>query len=435
MLKQLRRRLTILCACITGVILCVMAIVSLAVSESQLSEQSQLAFQNNISTVTLRMQMEDMLDWAWLSQTETANGLLLHIEENNRPLLFTGAPVADVSRETLVRLAQETARSQYDIDVGLRPATALETQQAVFQLNSETGEKYRAAVVVLRTREGFKSLTVLKDMHDEQVRVLVLRAVFTGIVLSGIILLMGFSWWFSGRATRPVAESQQRQSEFIAAASHELRAPLAVIRASASALGYEVNGEPHRFVEAIDRECVRTGRLVDDLLTLANVDAKSWSIVRQPVEIDALLRETQEDFAPMAEEKGQTLAVELPGNGLPLFAGDEQRLKQTLTILLDNALRYTPEGGKILLKAGRHGRGVRVQVIDNGPGITDEHKAHVFDRFYREDKSRTQKEHYGLGLSIAWELVRLHGGKISLQNTDGGGLTVTISLPLREPKA
>jgi len=434
MLKQLRRRLTFVCACITGVILCVMAVASLAVSETQLAEQAQLAFQNNVSTVTLRMQMQEVLDWAWLSQTETANGLLIHIEENNRPHLFSGTVAAATPRETLV-VARETAKKQYDVDAGLRPPTALESRQAIFRITGETGEKYRAAVVVLRTGQGFISITLLKDMQEEQVRVLVLRIVFAGIVFSGILLLMGFSWWFSGKATRPVAESQQRQSEFIAAASHELRAPLAVIRASASALKYEVSGEPHRFVDAIDRECVRTCRLVDDLLTLASVDAKSWSIVRQPIEIDAMLRETREDFAPMAEQKGQTLTVELPGNGLPLFTGDEQRLKQTLAILLDNALRYTPEGGKILLKAGRHGRGIRIQVIDNGPGIAGEHKAHVFDRFYREDKSRTQKEHYGLGLSIAWELVRLHGGKISLQDMDGEGLTVTIDLPLREPKA
>jgi len=433
MLRQLRRRLTVLCAGITGVILCVMAVVSLAVSEAQLDRQSRLAFQNHIGTVTLRMQMEEVLDWAWLSQTEAANGLVLHIEENNRPLLFSSVANA-AARETLVRLAEGTAKDSYGVDAGRRPATALETRQADFQLTGEAGERYRAAVVVLRTGEGFKSLTVLKDMRDEQVSVLVLRAIFTGIVLLGIMLLMGFSWWFSGRATRPVAESRQRQSEFIAAASHELRAPLAVIRASASALGYEVTGKPSRFVEAIDRECARTGRLVDDLLILANVDAKNWSIIRQPVEIDALLRETREDFAPVAEKNRQTLTVELPGNGLPLFAGDEQRLKQAMAILLDNALRYTPEGGRILLRAQRRPRGICVQVIDNGPGVADEHKAHVFDRFYREDKSRTRKEHYGLGLSIAWELIRLHNGKISLQDTDGGGLTVTIDLPLRDQK-
>lgn len=434
MLKQLRRRLTLLCACITGTILCVMAVISLAVSETQLARQAQLAFQNNIGAVTLRMQMEEVLDWAWLSQAEASNGLLLHIEENGRPLLFPGALTTLTPREKLVRLAQETARSRHDVDAGLRPATALDIKQAVFLLNGDEGKKYRAAVAVLRSREGLKSLTVLEDMREEQVSVLALRAVFGGIVVIGTLLLIGFSWWFSERATRPVAESQKRQSEFIAAASHELRAPLAVIRASGAALGYEVTGELHRFVEAIDRECLRTGRLVDDLLTLASVDARSWSIVRQPVEIDALLREAREDFTPMAEKKGQSLALGLPGNGLPLLVGDEQRLKQMLAILLDNALRYTPEGGSILLQAQRRGRGVRIQVTDTGPGIADEHKAHAFERFYREDKSRTQKEHYGLGLSIARELVRLHGGKISLQDTEGGGLTVTIDFPLLEPK-
>lgn len=433
MLKQLRRRLTLLCACITGVILCVMAFISLMVSEAEIAGQARLAFQNNFSTIAVRIQSEDVLDWAWLAQTED-NRLIIHIEENKHPLLFAGAWYSLTPRDTLVNLAQETAKTRYDVDVGLRPQTALMTQQAVFGVNGDYGEKYRAAVAVLRTPRGFKSLTLLEDTRNERTRIFVLRGIFAAIILSGVTLLIVFSWWFSGRATRPVAESQQRQSEFVAAASHELRAPLAVIRASASALGYGVADETRRFVEAIDRECVRTGRLVDDLLILASVDAKSWSIVCQPVEIDALLREMKEDFAPMAEKKRQSLTVELPVNGLPLLTGDEQRLKQTLAILLDNALQYTQEGGRVLLRGARHGRGIRIQVIDNGPGIANEHKAHVFGRFYRVDKSRTQKENYGLGFSIAQELVRLHSGKIFLQDTEGGGLTVIIDIPLRETR-
>ena len=386
MLKQLRRSLTFLCACITGIILCVMAVVSLAVSETQLAHQGQLTFQNSISTITLRMQMEEVLDWAWLYQTEADGGLLIHVEDNTHPLLFAGSWTPATPREKLVKLAQEVARNQHKVDASLRPATALQTRQATFQLSGDSGEKYRAAVVLLRTQQGFKSLTLLEDMREAQTRVYFLRAIFAGIVLAGILLLIGFSWWFSGRATRPIAASQQRQSEFIAAASHELRTPLAVIRTSASALGFEVSGEPRRFVEAIDRECVRTGRLVDDLLILASVDAKSWSIVNQPVEIDTLLRETREDFAPVAAKKGQILAVELPESGLPLMTGDELRIKQILAILLDNALRYAPQGGKVLMRAGLRGHSIRIQVADNGPGIANEHKAHVFGRFYKEDK-------------------------------------------------
>lgn len=430
MLKQLRRRLTLLCACITGVILCVMAFISLLVSEAEISRQAQLAFQNSLNTIALRIQSEGVLDWAWLAQTED-NRLIIHIEENERPLLFMGAWSPLTPRGVLVKLAQETAKNQYDVDVSLRPQTALMTQQAVFSINGGHSEKYRSAVAVLRTEQGFKSLTLLEDTSNERMRIFTLRTVFTAIVLSGVLLLIGFSWWFSGRAIRPVAESQKRQSEFVAAASHELRAPLTVIRASSSALEYEATDETRRFVEAIDRECIRTGRLVDDLLILASVDAKSWSIDCQPVEIDTLLREIKGDFAPVAEKKGLSITVELPVNGLPLLTGDEQRIKQTMAVLLENALRYTPEGGKISLTAQRHGRGIRIQVIDNGPGIADEHKTNVFGRFYRVDKSRSQKEHYGLGLSIARELVKLHGGKIFLKDTEGGGLTVSIELPIR----
>lgn len=434
MLKLLRRRLTLLCACITGIILCVMAVVSLVVSERQLAQRGQAAFQNSVSTIVLRMQMEEVLDWAWLAQSEIDGRLLIHVEENARPLLYAGSWTPATPRARLVQLTQELAKNQYNVHSKLRPATQLKTRQAVFQLSGDAGEWYRAAVVVLRTQQGYKSLTLLENTQEEHRSILFQRAVFAGIVLSGVLLLVGFSWWFSGRATRPVAESQQRQAEFIAAASHELRTPLAVIRTSASALGYEVNGEPRRFVEAIDRECIRTSRLVDDLLLLASVDAKSWSIVKQPVEVDALLEETRESFVPVAKKKNQSLTVDLPEGSLPLLAGDEQRIKQTLAILLDNALRYTPEGGTVVLRARQYARSIRIQVVDSGPGIADAHKSHVFVRFYRQDSSRTQKAHYGLGLSIAWELVQLHGGKIFLQDTNGGGLTVNIDLPLREHK-
>lgn len=417
--------MTALCAAATGVLLIGMSLISLTISERQLTERGQALFSSSVSTIAFRIGTENVLDWTWLSQMEANGSLLVHVEDNGAPMLFSSR---GADRTALVERAQTLSAEEHGVRHDRRPASALEENQALFRMEGD-GTSYRASVTVLRTQTGYKSLTVLSDTTEEQNEILTQRLLYGGLIGLFIGLLVLFSWWFAGRAIRPVAESRRRQAEFIAAASHELRTPLAVIRTSSAALRDVEGEEQRRFVCAIERECARSGKLVDDLLTLASADANSWSVEFAPLELVPLLRDCGDAYRGRLEEKGLTLALAMPST-LHLVAGDEHRLGQLFFILLDNACHYTPAGGQVTLAAGSDGRQVWASVADNGPGIPEEHREHVFDRFYRVEASRSQKEHYGLGLAIAREIAELHRGSIALGETPGGGLTATVRLPV-----
>ena len=130
-----------------------------------------------------------------------------------------------------------------------------------------------------------------------------------------------------------------------------------------------------------------------------------------------------------AAQKQIRIHVSLPDDPLPKCCCDRQRIGQALAILLDNAVSYTPPGGEIRLFAARRRGGIELIVSDNGPGIPDALRERVFERFYRADVSRSKKEHYGLGLSIAREIASLHRGKLTLRDTPGGGATFILYLP------
>ena len=144
--------------------------------------------------------------------------------------------------------------------------------------------------------------------------------------------------------------------------------------------------------------------------------------------IDTLLLETYEKYESLAREKGLCLSIRLPEEECPPVLCDEERISQVLSILMDNALSYTPASGHITLTLSFTANHVSLSVADDGPGIPDSFKKQVFQRFFRQDKAHTSKEHFGLGLSIAREIIKIHRGRLILSDTPGGGATFTIIL-------
>jgi heavy metal sensor kinase len=237
-----------------------------------------------------------------------------------------------------------------------------------------------------------------------------------------------------GRLTRTInamigrlQRSFEEIRRFTADASHELRTPLAAIRAETEvALGKPLTTAEHQeLLGSILEECERLTRLTDQLLTLSRQDANTAGQPREPVDLAALIDKVVETMRPLAESKGLNLSN---GDKGPVrVTGDEARLREVFYNLLDNAIKYTPEGGAIDVRLERQDGRAVVTVRDTGIGIPPEHLPRVFDRFYRVDKVRGRAEGgTGLGLSIAQSIVCAHGGRIELDSTPGQGTTCTV---------
>lgn len=429
MLRALRRRLALLSALLTGAVLLAMGLSALSVAQRQLRSSADSAFQSNLNAIAAKLMSDRVISFTWLAQTEAAEGLVVSLWDGGAPLFFPGAWTPKTDRNVLVARAEAAGRRQ-GVDVALPPLSVIDVTSVTFEITGDHGDRYLAAAALIPGLHGWQSLVLLRDMGSFDSQVLQLRLAFALLTVLGVAALFASCWYFAGRAILPIEESQRKQAEFIAAASHELRSPLAVIRTSAEAAAVEPELAP-ALLGSIGRECGRMARLVDDLLTLARGDAGSWSVRHETVDLDALLLETAELFCPLAREKGQTLTLVVPDTDLPSVMGDAQRLKQVLTILLDNAFTYTPAGGTITLSGYAQGRWVVLRAADTGPGIPAEHLPRVFDRFYRGDLSRTAKEHFGLGLSIAAELARLHAGSLRVAESSEKGTVFELRLPAK----
>lgn len=174
-------------------------------------------------------------------------------------------------------------------------------------------------------------------------------------------------------------------------------------------------------------ECSRMSKLVQSMLALASSDAGNWKMDIRETDVDTLLIETWEKFSESARKKNIRLNLDIEDH-YPKTHCDKERISQVLGILLDNAISYSSPGQTIEMGAKVLPQKLAFFVIDHGPGIADAEKERVFERFYSGDPSRTDKSHFGLGLSIAQEIVKLHHGTIRLADTPGGGCTFEICI-------
>lgn len=228
--------------------------------------------------------------------------------------------------------------------------------------------------------------------------------------------------------------SQRSQRDFVANVSHELKTPLTSIQGFAQAmLDGTADSEEARqkAAQVIYDESGRMHRMVLDLLDLARLDSGTADITMSPVKMSALLNAVAEKFAPQSTRTGVRIQVEAAAD-LPSITADGDRLAQVFTNLVDNALKFTPSGGSILLQASMLDGEMRVAVTDTGAGIPAEAQKHIFDRFYQADPARKggAKHGAGLGLAIASEIVQAHGGRISVRSRQGEGATFEVFLPL-----
>lgn len=243
--------------------------------------------------------------------------------------------------------------------------------------------------------------------------------------------------FMSRRAMRPVRDSFERQRTFIADASHELKTPLTLIRADAEVLSRSLDDsrsapDNRELVEDLLGETDRMNMVLSDLLLLARLDADKLSISREPFNLASVLAETSERFTARAAAEDKRLEVRHSGK-LPA-RGDAARTGQILAALLDNALRFTPPGGLVIVDGRTRDKRIEATVTDTGPGIPAEHLPHIFERFYRADEQSAARTRSGggtgLGLAIARDLARAQGGGLTAENTPDHGASFTLTLPI-----
>ncbi|WKY44254.1 ATP-binding protein [Eubacteriaceae bacterium ES2] len=321
------------------------------------------------------------------------------------------------------------------------PFTIVELQQIASDYFSENREKYlysnyktdernyKICTYRIVNKNGeLKTIQVMKNMSLER------ELLDNTVKIIGLVMIIGASlsflggYFLSGRSLIPIKKTFQRQQEFLADASHELRTPIAVIQTNLEVVktsGEETVESQKIWLDNAYGEVRRMQRIVEDLMFLARADSGDLQAQKTAVDLTFLLKVVSEKMAPLAAKKSISLynnvAEEL------LIEGDEKQITQVFVILLDNAIKYSGDSTVIKINAQRVNSGIQVQVSDQGIGIPEADIKKVTQRFYRVDKARSRTEGgTGLGLSIAKWIVAEHQGELRIESQENEGTTVTV---------
>jgi len=226
---------------------------------------------------------------------------------------------------------------------------------------------------------------------------------------------------------------EQMRQDFVANASHELKTPLAAIKAYTETL---LDGALHdeavneRFLTQIDEQADRLNRLILDLLSLARIEAGGSAFHHAPLPLGPVVRKIVEAHRGRAEAKGLEFVTDLPKEDGPWVRADEEAIRQVLDNLIDNAAKYTQEGGRVGVICRADGDRIQIEVSDDGRGLPREDLPRIFERFYRVDKARSRElGGTGLGLAIVKHLVQTLGGRVSVESRSGQGSTFRVTIP------
>jgi two-component system phosphate regulon sensor histidine kinase PhoR len=220
--------------------------------------------------------------------------------------------------------------------------------------------------------------------------------------------------------------------EFVGNISHELRTPLAAIKAIVDTLRDGAINDPEAatdFVNRLDVEVDGMTQMVSELIELSRIETGKIKLKLEPLNLNLLAEEVIARLGPQADRQQVSLSAEL-ASGLPAVQVDKERIKQVMMNIIHNAIKFTATGGKVIVSTRLDGELVTTQVSDTGIGISREDLPHIFERFFKADKSRSTSG-TGLGLAIAKHTVQIHGGSVWVQSEEGKGSTFGFSLPLK----
>lgn len=434
-LKKVRLRLTLLCTGVTALILFLISLAYLLVAESNLKNNQFQSFQDDIKTILGNLESQQVITHDWLAKLEAGNRYLVFLRDNGVSLLYESLNETE-DRELLYQTVTAFYEEHKTEEVSSRYASYHTefTFPDTVPFLSMGKDRYYVSYCYIPKNQGQLEAYILRSLTPVYDQIYRQRFLFCLIDVLAVSLLYCFFRYFVKLMLRPVAESQEKQNLFIAAASHEFRTPLAVIMSCVSAMKedesrtFDVRPD---FYGILENETDRMSRLIDDMLFLTNRQNPNQQLQLKDYELETLLLKCYEAFERMALEKKVAIHIRLPEDPMPPCHCDPERISQLLAILAHNAVSYTDAGGEITFSAW-YGNGCHsIVVADTGIGIRDADKKKIFNPFYRVDIARNRKGHFGLGLGIASEIVKAHNGSISVEDTPGRGSTFVVRLPHR----
>ncbi len=290
---------------------------------------------------------------------------------------------------------------------------------------------------VVNKNGELRVVQIVKSMDEESNAVDTVLRMLALIVIFGGMLSVGIGYVLSGHSLKPVEESMERQQEFLANASHELRTPIAVIRTNLDVVrndGEMTDDERNQWLGNAYEESKRMQQIVEDLMFLARADAGEAPFTPQKVDAGFICQEVAERMLPVAAQKDIIILWDLPDESLTVM-GDEALLTQLLVIFVDNAIKYSDRHTTVRMKGSLIDKNVVIEVADEGIGIDKADIDKIFGRFYRVDKVRSRSQGgTGLGLSIAKWIVDIHGGQVNAQSELGKGTVMRVTLPAAEDR-
>ena len=283
-------------------------------------------------------------------------------------------------------------------------------------------QSYRYAVKL--TDKGVRIIFLYCQRELENFRSVLI--ISSAISVCGMLAVFVLLLFFSGRIVKPVSESYEKQKRFITDAGHEIKTPLTIIDADADIIEME-HGESE-WLSDIKKQTKRLTMLTNDLIYLAKMEENSGSIWKLEFPLSDMVEEIAESFKGLALSRSKTFTYNI--QPMLSYMGDEKALRQLVSILLDNAIKYSEENGNISVTLSAQGRSIRLEVFNTCASMQKDSTSQLFERFYRAEESHnSQTGGYGIGLSVAKAVVDAHKGRITASTRDEHSLTITVLLP------
>lgn len=308
-------------------------------------------------------------------------------------------------------------------------------------INDETAEVYAENVLKSNKSRGFeRHFRFVSVKENDQIRMTFydcgrrLKAFYSFLTASLIMALVGYAiasfaiFFFSGRLIRPIAEGYKKQKQFVTDAGHEIKTPLTIINANVDVLEMEMG--QNESLSDIKQQISRLISLTNDLVMLARMEESKETLQKIEFPISKVVAETAMPFRVLANKQGKEFTCDI--EPALTYNGNEKAVQKLVSILMDNAVKYSPEKGSIFLTFKRQFKSLCLTVVNTtAEEITQENLSQIFDRFYRTDTSRNSETGgYGIGLSIASAITAAHGGKIQALSDDGRTFKISVILPI-----